>query len=159
MRLIRQPNLWSCLPTSLAMVLSKSVEEIIDNIGHDGSEVCWPELPEPKCRRCFNMQEIIDVAILQGYSLTPIDALPSNGPALGHERLTYSEEVASLRINSYLKGFGGIITGKLPTNMSHAVAWSKEFVYDPVGTMYKLHGSLFVVKTLWVINSINRLII
>src|SRR5260221_108718 len=78
MNLQKQPNRWSCLPTAFAMVLDISVKEVITEIGHDGSEIVYPNLEEPKCRRAFHIQELIDFAISIGVSVVPIEPLPSS---------------------------------------------------------------------------------
>ena len=49
MRLLRKPERWMCLPASFAMVLDLPLGDIFREIGHDGSQVVWPDLLEPAC--------------------------------------------------------------------------------------------------------------
>jgi hypothetical protein len=71
-----QPNRWSCLPTAFAMVLDIPVSQIFDYLGHNGEAIVWPQLEEPRCRRSFHIQEMIDFCFSKKYSVTGIDAIP-----------------------------------------------------------------------------------
>lgn len=67
-RLQKQPNRWSCIPTSLAMLVDRPVSEIIPLFGHDGSD----HVPEnPFQRRCFYDLEAVQVAFKLGVHLVP----------------------------------------------------------------------------------------
>lgn len=68
MHLIKQPNNWSCLLTAFSMASYTPIERLIEDIGHDGSEVVWPELPEPYNRRGFHTEEFIQPMIQVGYA-------------------------------------------------------------------------------------------
>jgi hypothetical protein len=76
MKLIRQPNRWSCLPTAFAIALDVSYDSIIKAIGHDGSKKIWPGLPEPRCRRSFHIREMIDVCYDLRYAVIEVDKQP-----------------------------------------------------------------------------------
>jgi hypothetical protein len=73
-----KPNRWSCLVTAFAMALDIPVAELIRLVGHDGSEIVNPELPEPGCRRGFHIQEMIEACWSQGHSVTPIEVFPQS---------------------------------------------------------------------------------
>ncbi|GAH02488.1 unnamed protein product [marine sediment metagenome] len=62
------------------MVLDCEIKELIQHIGHDGSEIIAPHLKPPGCYKGFHDQEIIDVALLRGYSMTLIETLPVQTP-------------------------------------------------------------------------------
>ena len=49
----RPPVRGTCLPTSFAMAMDRPVEIVAKCLGHDGSTVVWPDLPEPTCRAAF----------------------------------------------------------------------------------------------------------
>ena len=76
MRLLRKPERWMCLPTSFAMVLDLPLSAIFDEIGHDGSQIIWPDLPEPTCRRGFHPQELIHVCLNHGHAATRVELYP-----------------------------------------------------------------------------------
>lgn len=65
--MIKQPNQWSCFPTALAIITGHPVKYIIDLIGHDGSEIIYPNMPEPFNRRAFVDDEIVKTAWHLGY--------------------------------------------------------------------------------------------
>lgn len=143
------PNRWSCLPTSFAIALDIPVKEIIERIGHDGSEVVWPQLPEPKCRRCFHIQELIYVSWKLGFSVTPFEPMP---------QLQGCESVQPIRVDppvkelaNVLEASPGVITGKTLRGQPHAVAWDRSSCYDPNGTIYKLEN--FYLGCFWAIKS------
>ena len=73
MRLQQSPIRGTCLPTSFAMAMGIPVADIFAALGHDGSEVLWPDLPEPTCQRGFHVQELIRLAVKCGWSVTPIE--------------------------------------------------------------------------------------
>ena len=76
MQLIRQPNKWSCSACAFAMALNLTLEEFINQIGHDGSEIWFPELFEPLCRKGFPFPECIQICLLNGLNVTPVDFKP-----------------------------------------------------------------------------------
>jgi hypothetical protein len=65
----KQPNEWSCLPTSLAMLVGLPVEDIIPKYGHDGSA---PVPGNPYDRLCFTDLETVKVALGMGVHLVPV---------------------------------------------------------------------------------------
>ena len=76
MRLLRKPERWMCLPASFAMVLGLPLSVIFDEIGHDGSQIVKPELPEPMCRRGFHPQELIHLCLNHGHAATRVELYP-----------------------------------------------------------------------------------
>ena len=76
MRLLRKPERWMCLPASFAMVLDLPLAAIFEEIGHDGSQIMRPDLPEPTCRRGFHPQELIHVCLSHGHAATRVELFP-----------------------------------------------------------------------------------
>lgn len=127
-----KPNRWSCLPTAFAIALQRPVAELIKRIGHDGSEILWPDLPEPRCRRGFHTQELVSVAWNLGFSCTAIECCPSLTP--DGKRLARVEFSAS-RVDEFLKSTSGVVTGA-GKRCHHAVAYHHGCIYDPDGKIY-----------------------
>ncbi len=152
MRLQKQPNRWSCLPTSFAMVVGLPVEKIIDKIGHDGSEIIIPEEKEPDRRRSFHIQELIDICYLLNYAVIPIQAIPSIGSFHDPYNII-STEKSEERILSYLENNIGVITGLSRSGRNHAVAWDGRKIYDPNGSTYGI--SRFLIETFWAVKRYN----
>lgn len=151
MRLLKQPNKWSCSVTSLAMVLGCKIDYLMNIIGHDGSEVIHPDLPEPLRRRGFHLQELIDAAMYLNYRPVWIELLPvamvhnrtydirfkNHSPNINIDIAPLCEHQQNLnRFKNYLNWFNGIILGE-HYHCCHWVAWNGEEFYDPNGTISK----------------------
>lgn len=76
MKLQQHPNPWMCVPLSFAMALDVPVADLLVALGHDGSKILYPRLPEPACRQGFHIQELIQVALKQGLAVTPVELFP-----------------------------------------------------------------------------------
>lgn len=144
MRHLIQPNRWTCLPTSFAMVLCRTLDEILAGVGHDGSEILWPDLPEPRCRRGFHIQEMISYAWSQGFTVTPFQAVPRLAP-------DDLETPVSIRplvdLRQILDGRIAVLTGLSGRGSPHAVAWDGKLIRDPNGETYGLDK--FALEAAW----------
>lgn len=132
--LVLQPNRWSCLPTAFAIILHRYPCEIIEFLGHDGSEIIWPDLEEPYCRRAFHIQEMYWYALTQGYVFTPIEPRPCILPTGAKEMF---EVPLLLDFESLLHSTVGVLVGEHEGHR-HAVAWDGEKVLDPMGYTYPI---------------------
>ena len=140
-----------CILASAAMVMDIPIKELKDRIGHDGGEKIF-DAPEPYCFRGFHIQEIIDQAFLNGWSVMNIQAQPGLSPYLGTGE-PYMLDLPELRIKTYLKRFPGIIAGVMP-GRNHAVAWNKRKIFDPSGKEYGLKDFEFVIKEFWAFSKV-----
>lgn len=134
MRQQQSPNAWSCLPTAFAVSVGCSVYDLIEHVGHTGSELTWPNLPEPMCRRGFHIQELIVVLHATGYSVTPIERYSQIAPDVNvppqiiDNRQRFEQVVNTTR---------GVITGHTH-RCGHAVAYDHGHILDPRGSSYRL---------------------
>lgn len=138
MKIQQQPNKWSCFPTALAMCIDVPVKDVIEAIGHDGSERWWRELPEPYCRRSFHPQEIVYAAEHFGYDVVEYEARPVSFPGLcSTSRYIYLES----RFFETIVQNNGILVGRsrMGSEKDHAVAWNGSMCHDPNGHRYALH--------------------
>lgn len=111
------------------MLLNISFKKVIDEIGHDGSEIWFPTLPEPACRRSFSLPELIDVAFYRyKIALMEVIAMPTVGP---NDRPIYRPVIAESRLIYYMEKGPGLILGRYSADRPHLVAWDGEKVYDP----------------------------
>lgn len=136
MRFRGQPNRWSCSIAAAAMVMDVEIQELIDGIGHDGSEIVFPDLREPMCRAGFDIQEIIDFALNCGWSITPIETIPVVTSDGVQTRELFEREKAHARVEGYLKRYNGVVYGqRWDQNWWHVVAWDseRELWLDPSG--------------------------
>lgn len=149
MELITSPNAWSCLPASLAMVLKVPLTTVLYQLGHDGSEILWPGVPEPECRRSFSLTEITWCAFKMRMCLVPVEGDYSVIPEWddNYEYLNVKRKEFKLPENFFIETtltkYDAILLGKSLNGNSHAVAWNHErqLIFDPIG--YRTEYSLF----------------
>jgi hypothetical protein len=125
-----------CLPASFAMVLDLTLDEILAEIGHDGSAIKFPGMPEPVCRRGFHPQELIDVCLARGFAATRIELAPClmatpNSP----EWPVLPDDVAWQRFKRTIDLTRGVIEG-VGSHCGHAVAYEYGHIFDPDGCEY-----------------------
>lgn len=144
MKLQLQPNDWSCLVTAFSMATDIDFNTFIEHIGHDGSEIIYPDLGEPFWRRSFHEQEVINVALLHGLSVTRIDRKPQS-----YVDETHSFNLPNVYLKDYLEKYTGVLVGIGSKNTPHAVAWDGYNVIDPNGTIYKIAN--FRIWTFYII--------
>ena len=131
-----QPNEWSCLPTAASCLLQSQPNEIIEAIGHDGSDILFDSEGKEIGRRGFHVEEIIDVFLANLQFPVPIEA----DPQIHIDDLIWSVYGSPRsRLDHYLSSHPGILLGSHPdTNANHAVVWDGEQIYDPRGQCYEI---------------------
>ncbi len=152
MRLITQPNSWSCALASTAMLLDCSIRELITAIGHDGSEIIHPKLNDPASRKGTHLQEIIDVCLQFGVALTPIEARPVQTPDGVNE---FEIKFPESRFLTHLANNSGLITG-MARKYYHTVAWDGSKIYDPNGFIYDFDDIKINVQCFWKSNQFGK---
>jgi hypothetical protein len=164
MHLQLKPNRWSCLLTSFAMAFDIPVRELCNLVGHDGSQVLWPGLPEPTRRRGFHPHEFTLVALRRGWAVTPLELVPAMHPTKeaavepvlygGSGRTSYPANwsIFTNLIHTSL----GVITG-VGRKSGHAVAYDRGQIYDPDGSAYEYTRAAaetrgFYTHCLWIVS-------
>ena len=144
MKLQKKPNRWSCLITAFAMVLDMDVHDLIKLVGHDGSTIMWPDLPEPQCRRAWHPQEIINAIWKLGFSTTVFENRLITAPMPG---VTPFQMYFDL--NDYIQTTAGVagVNG-------HALAYQNNELFDPDTGRRCINT--YTINTLWVIKSESR---
>jgi hypothetical protein len=125
---------------SFAMLLDAPMDELIKEIGHDGSEVWWPNIDPPECHRGFHVQEFLDLCMKRGKILGWVEAIMTVG---GRNRFPAKEINGDheKRWNSYLRNFPGVILGVTSSGGRHAVAWNRDKIFDPKGFIVELEDT------------------
>ena len=121
------------------------LKELLNIVGHDGSEIAWPHLPEPMRRRAFHPGECISAAYSLGFACTEFDLEARLSPD--------GSNIIDVKINMPL-GVGvayGRPKGKF---LRHAIAVSGWTAYDPNGTSYDLQNH-FRTERFWAIDLIR----
>lgn len=108
--MLLQQNSWSCSITALANLLDVPVAEIIRQIGHDGSEVLWPYMPEPQCRRGFHPRELLEVALYYNTHFVAFEADPQIGHTVESAVSIYPD--ARDRFYEKLTDYDGLLYGQ-----------------------------------------------
>lgn len=157
MRLLTQPNCWTCCATAYAMLMDLTIEDVFHEAGHDGSEIVFPELPEPACHRGHVPYEFTEQALLFGYALTQFNVNTSayhallvldnisttyfaKGLAAHHAtietwyRPICSEEHGLHVLDVMMRKYDLMILGDNGKHC-HYVAWDhkESLIYDPAG--------------------------
>jgi hypothetical protein len=138
------------------MAIGIPVQRLIEEFGHDGGEVIFPDQPEPMCRRGFHSQELVQVAWNHGFACTPIELFPVILSTDGQStrRLFLNEPNCWARFEDYIRTTRGVLEG-VCVKAHHAVHYSHGEIFDPDGYQYAyspkdceahgLHG-----KRLWI---------
>ncbi len=140
MQLIRQPNRWTCLPTAVAMAAGVTLEYVLDQIGHDGSEIVFPDLREPLCRRSFHIEECL-TAVSDIYGFVPLSVTRNHG--IDEDHVVSVQPDLSVLHHSF-----GIALGEGVRNL-HAVAFKHTVFYDPNGLCYSYDNPFFKPSQFW----------
>jgi hypothetical protein len=130
MQKVLSSNRWSCIPCAFASVLDVSLRDILDFVGHDGSEIIWPNLPEPKRRRGFHIQEMIDFAWMQSCAVTHFEILSSLRPDSASAMFSITSPLALEEKLHRILIERSVVGGTLTNGMRHAVAWDGTKVFD-----------------------------
>lgn len=127
--------MYPCLIQAAAILLKKSVEDLVGDIGFSGKEYV------KGVKRSHHIQEIIDLFLRHGYALVGIWPRLL-GEIYGYkEPVEYiSQEKAKKRFKIYLKYYSGIII--LDLKIRHACAWTRERVIDPKGIDYEMNKTI-----------------
>lgn len=139
-----------CMLYSLAMVLDEEPDVLIEEIGHNGTELWFPGYPVPYNMRGYHMQEFVDVCLARGQALVPIELYPRSAsekePTNPH--MLWSMDDCSHRFNTMITSKRGILIGR-SNHGGHACAWNGKKVYDPNGRVYSLGN--FSIRECWVL--------
>lgn len=164
MRLQKKLERWQCLPASFAMALDIPLASVFKTVGHDGSQIIVPTLPEPLCRRGFHPQELVDVCLGYGYAATYIELAPCMVSVYDSPlRYVLSDDMAWLRFISTIQISRGVIEGVIEgmgVEHGHAVAYDHGHIFDPDGWEYVYSRGAcerqnFFTRSLWRIDRIG----
>ena len=140
MKLETKPNPWSCVGSAFAMVLDISVAEFFGHVGHDGSEIAFPMLPDPMARRGLHIQECIAACVKLGKAVTPIELFPviqATTPGENNIIVFFGDdESANWRCFEHtIQASTGVLEG-VGRRCLHAVAYDHGMIFDPDGDHY-----------------------
>jgi hypothetical protein len=124
-----------CAATAFAMVLNISVANFISLVGHDGSEIIFPKLDEPRNRRGHNIYDFINVALDYGLTATPLPLRPviDSGCGFVHE-MDSGDKNWERFIRQIHHSRGVIECSSLSTG--HMVGYDHGTIFDPDGAVF-----------------------
>ena len=124
MKMVRNPNAWSCVPACFAMLLDIDINTMLDRIGHDGSEHVFKG---PRPWKSFHLAECYRIALYYGYSCTqfPLHAKSSPDGSQVYSIPKWNDWMQDMMSESE-----GILLGR-GKHANHAIAWDGELSYDP----------------------------
>lgn len=114
------------------MVLNENVNNLIKEIGHDGSEEIEYSTRQ-KIKKGFHIQELTKLCYKRNKSLIQFDRYVNIHYNEG-VTISFSDDLEY--IYELMKDNKGILLGQTKDNKNHAVAWDGEKIYDPNGTIY-----------------------
>ncbi len=124
------------MPLAFAMALDMPVADLLAAIGHDGGEIVFPNLPEPLCRRCFHIQELIQVALARGFAVTPVELFPVLQPTdAGPQKTILYQDDNWRRFAETIRTSRGAIDG-IGERHGHTAAYDHGRIFDPKGSLY-----------------------
>lgn len=134
-----QPNYFSCFITSFAIVLDTFPKTLMEEIGHDGSEIIFPSEQEPYGRRAFHPQELIAPCLRRGYAMVLVEALPVYSPPSTAEDFhpLIFDCGNDIRLRELMNGNIGVLTGENASGNPHAIAWDGQKYYNTDGTIHE----------------------
>lgn len=142
MKLIQQPNDWSCVACSFAMTFNVSLDVIVKIIGHDGSEFVFENV-----RRGFAPMEMIYVGSKLGKFVMPLHT---------DEELIYEQYTKVIKLPKPKEWWQEMLIGNKAVlfldkgkSYLHAVAYNPEdgLIYDPTGIKYPISDRIFDTET------------
>lgn len=121
----------NCLPTAYSIVMGIPISKIYEIIGHDGTEIWWPDLPEPYCYRTFHIGEMANCCFKLGWVTWP------TSDSFELRTMDRSRLIPNPLFEKILKSKDGVFLGECD-GVRHAVAWhdqrlinsSKDFIAE-----------------------------
>lgn len=140
MLIVEQPNIWSCVPAAFATATNIPFETLLEKIGHDGSEIIFPDLEEPLRRRAFHIQELVRALFDLGWIVSTYEFEFQAFIDEQHiHNIIYSDKENEAFIKKLFHDSFGVIGAIVKsTGKYHAVAWDGKQCYDPIGFIYPL---------------------
>ena len=140
-----------CTVTSMAMLLGTSIKELIQEIGHDGTAICWPEYKDSRQYRGHCIAEMQDCCLRRGRLLAPIFVNPYIAPDYDAQPMQVYERPWR-RISEYMK-HDALVIGMLAKDTHHAVAYcaGEGCYFDPRGFKIPREGMMMEIKEIYIL--------
>jgi hypothetical protein len=145
MRLITQPNGWTCAAACVCMLTDTSLEEFYSFCGHDGSEMGQVTEMRPIGRRCFSTKELMGYLLkhnlMMGWGCTPAKGF--NPKANRIEFIDFGNQPALIDVQSATPG------------LIHCIVWNTRRIIDPYFPERQVELSDYELLAWWPITRIH----
>ena len=133
-KLQQKPNSWSCIASAFAMAIDIPTADFFGIVGHDGSQIVFPTLPDPMSRRGLHIQECINACLALGYTVTPVELFPviRATPPRDEEIVVLfggDESANWQRFEHTIQNSAGVLEG-VGRQCHHAVAYDHGTIFD-----------------------------
>jgi len=110
-------------------------KEVIEEIGHDGTEVWFPEAKGQSQKRSFHIRELQDLCMSRGLALAEIDMVPflSPDPNKFEPHTLWPPDECFTRFAQAIKKEPALIVSRTDSGTGHLAAWDGEQILDPNG--------------------------
>ena len=137
----------NCFLYAAAMVLDIEPQKLITLIGHDGTEIWWPDQVGSKKQRSIHPQELLDAAVVLKKTFICIEFIPRTGWDKNSARLIFDKTMVP-RFAAWIKDRYAILIVR-GSGLGHAVAWDGKSVYDPKGFVQSIEE--YEIAEAWVL--------
>lgn len=134
---VLQPNSWSCTLAAFSMVSGTPFETLQDWVGHDGSELVFPDLGDSRGRRSFTAQECM-MALFKHKRLTFLTIELDLDCILSPDHI-FTVHCPLETLQEFLTDNDAVLSGQIH-GKQHSLAWCREtkMLLDPSGFIYPL---------------------
>jgi hypothetical protein len=106
----------NCLLNSFSVVTGVSYDTLVEDIGHDGMEIVWPDAREPYCRRGYHIQEIVTALFDRGFLVVEFEPYPILGCWENDQEIVLENK----RFQTIVNNNNGVLCGRLD-GIAHAI--------------------------------------
>ena len=142
MILQKQPNDASCLATAFAMCFNVDVKKIFKELGHDGTEVLWPQMSPPNCYRGFHYSELHLFGYNLGFSCIMFEPKPKMFSSFEGQIMDQSGnahdtcvDLEEIDVTDFIRNKTGVIAYTSKAGHFHACAFHRGKIYNPSGVI------------------------
>lgn len=132
------PSEHTCVPTCFAIMLGVDVNELIQDLGHDGTELVMDDVPAPYCYKGFTIQEMVTYCLVKCNVYVTVfekDELV----VYGYED-KFKDVHKEYDLKVLMEKYNGIVFGMFH-NKRHACVWSNGELFNPSnGMRHKLNN-------------------
>ena len=134
-----------------AMLLDANPNDLVEILGHSGTESVYESDDPNKRLRGFHIQEMVELFLEHEKALVRVERYPIIGPDFSQAIDAFRD--SDQRFWDRIWGNEAYLLGSSVSGF-HAVAWDGERVYDPRGYVYSLPSDKFDPKEAWLVYDI-----